>query len=121
MEETFAKAEEMAEHIKKYLNNRISTVKLSTAEKSSKILSIIIAIALSLMVFVFFIVFASISLAYAFSKWTGEFYWGFLIVAGIYFLVGILVWILKERLLQLPIMNAILQLLFKEEDDDEEN
>ena len=122
METTFAKVEEMAVHVKEYVNNRIASVKLSAAEKSSKLMANVIAIAITMMVFVFFVVFASIALAYAFASLTGEFYWGFLIVAGIYLLLGVLVWLMKEKLLRLPIMNAMLQLLFKEDDElDEED
>jgi predicted transporter len=121
MEETFAKVEDLAAHVKEYVNNRISSVKLSVAEKSSKMAANIIAMALVVLVFVFFIVFASIALAHVFAKLTGELYLGFLIVAGIYFLLGLLVWMMKERVLRLPIMNAMLQQLFKEEEADEEN
>ena len=42
-------------------------------------------------------------------------------MAGIYLLIGILVWSLKERILRMPIMNAILQQLFNEEEDSDEN
>jgi energy-coupling factor transporter transmembrane protein EcfT len=121
MEDTFIKIEQMAAHAKEYVNNRIAEVKLSSAEKTSKLLAIIIAIAVSMLVFIFFIAFASTALAFALAKWTGEFYWGFLIVAGIYFLLGMLVWILKEKLLRFPIMNAMLQQLFKADTDNEEN
>ena len=37
MEDTFAKAEELAEHVKEYINNRMDSVKLNSAEKSSKL------------------------------------------------------------------------------------
>ena len=122
MEDTFAKVEDLAAHVKEYINNRLESVKLSVAEKSSRLLSILIAITIALLVLIMFIIFASIALAYAFAKLTGEFYWGFLIVAGIYLLAGILVWTLKEKIIQLPIMNGILNKLSNEEEEpDEEN
>jgi energy-coupling factor transporter transmembrane protein EcfT len=120
MEKTFAKVEELADHVKEYINNRIASVKLSIAEKTSAVLSNIIAMIFVLTVFVFFIVFAGITLAFVFAKLTGEYYWGFLIVAGIYLLMGLLVWALKEKLIRLPIMNAILQQLSKEETDEQD-
>jgi hypothetical protein len=121
MEDTFARVEDLATHVKEYVNNRIASVKLSAAEKSSKLLANIIAMAAVVMVFVFFVVFASIALAYVFAKITGEYYWGFLIVSGIYLLLGTMVWILKEKILRLPIMNAMLQHLFKDNETDNEN
>lgn len=120
MEKTFAKVEEMAEHVKEYVNNHISSAKISVAEKTSGVLATIIAVMVSLMVFLFFIIFSSVALAFVFAKLTGEYYWGFLIVAGIYLLIGILVWSLKEKLLRMPIMNALLQQLFKEEEEADE-
>ena len=119
MEKTFAKVEEMADHVKEYVNNHISSAKISVAEKTSGILANIIAVAIVLTVFLFFIIFSSVALAFAFAKLTGEYYWGFLTVAGIYLLMGILVWALKEKLLRMPIMNSILQQLFKDEEADE--
>lgn len=119
MEDTFAKAEELAEHVKEYINNRMDSVKLNAAEKSSKLAATVIASVVVAMFFISFLFFASTALAFVFSKLTGALSWGFLIVAGIYLLLGALVWLLKDRILQLPIMNAMLQQLFTEEDDDE--
>lgn len=121
MKETFAKVEEMADHIKEYVNNRVTTVKLKTAEKSSKILAQIIALTVVIVIFLIFIVFAGIALAYALAKLTGEFYWGFLIVAVFFLLIAWLTWITKEKLIRLPIMNAILHQLFNEAEPDEKN
>lgn len=117
MQETFSKVEDLVVHVKEYIDNRIASVKLSAAEKSSRLLANTIAVAVSLIIFVFFIVFAGISAAYAFAKLTGEYYWGFLIVAGIYLLIGIIVWLSREKILRLPIMNAMLRQLFKEEEE----
>ncbi len=120
MEKTFAKVEELADHVKEYVNNRMDSVKLSVAERSSAVLSAIIAMIVVMVVFVIFIVFTGIALAFVFARLTGEYYWGFLIVAGIYLLIGILVWTLRAKLLQLPIMNAILHQLFKDEEATDE-
>ena len=118
MKDTFARVEEMTAHVKEYVNNRMASVKLSAAEKSSKLIANVIALVVVLVVFALFIVFAGIALAFAFARLTGEFYWGFLIVAGIYLLLGILVWQVKEKIIQLPIMNTMLQQLFKEDEED---
>jgi hypothetical protein len=120
MEETFTKVEELAEHVKEYVNNRIAGVKLSTAEKSSAVIANIMARLIITVVFVFFIAFASVAAAYLLAKLTGELYWGFLIVAGIYLLIALVVWGLRERILRMPIMNSMLQQLFKNDDDEKD-
>ncbi len=121
MEDSFNKAEDLAIHVKEYVNNRIASVKLSAAEKSSKMLANMIATTIVALVFLFVIVFASISLAYALAILTGALHWGFLIVAGIYLFLGLFVWLMKERLLRMPIMNSMLNQLFKEDEDDSKN
>ncbi len=117
MEETFVKAEELAEHVKEYINNRMDAVKLNTAEKSSKLAATVIASVVVAIFFSTFLFFASTALAFVFSRLTGALSWGFLIVGGIYLLLGVIIWVLKEHILQLPIMNALLQQLFTEEND----
>lgn len=117
MEKTFAKIDELVVHTKAYMNNQIDIVKLNAAEKGSKIMATVITMAISFLVFGLCIVFASFALAFVFAKLTGELYWGFLIVAGIYFLLGFFLWLLREKLLRIPILNALLKQLFKEEDE----
>lgn len=119
MEKAFAKAEELAGTIKEYVNNRIESVKLNAAEKSSAVMANVIAGAIVAVVFIFFIVFASVALAFGLGEWLGKTWAGFLIVAGLYFLVGIIVWLARTKIIRLPIMNAFIQQLIKTEDDEE--
>jgi len=118
MEKTFTKAEEFGEHLKEYLNNRISSVKLRTAEKSSAIIANFISKAITFLVFVFFIALVSVSLKL--GNMMGEMYFGFLIVTGIYLLLGIVIWVSRERILEIPIMDAMLRQLFKTTEDEED-
>lgn len=121
MESLFSRLEQLAMHIKEYAQNRIASVKLSAAEKFSKLISSIFAAAVVAVIFFMFLVFAGIAAAYALAEWTGKLYWGFLLVSGIYLVLGIVVWVAKEKLIRLPVMNALLQQLFKEEEINEEN
>src|SRR5688500_9993188 len=108
MEQILSRAEELAAHVKKYINNHVSTLKLRAAEKSSKLISAMIAFSAAAVVFLFFLVFAGIAAAYALAEWTGKLYWGFLLAAGIYLALGIFIWMAKEKLIRLPVMNALL-------------
>jgi energy-coupling factor transporter transmembrane protein EcfT len=92
-------------------------VKLNTAEKSSKLAATVIASVVVGIFFFSFLFFASTALAFVFSRLTGELWLGFLIVAVIYLLLGIIIWSFKDRLLQLPIMNSLLQQLFTDDDE----
>ncbi|HVZ56345.1 MAG TPA: phage holin family protein [Chitinophagaceae bacterium] len=115
MQDSFAKVEELAAHIKEYIHIRIAAVKLSTAEKTSKIIANLLAVVIVVVIFLFFLLFLSLAAAYALAKWTGAFYWGFLLVAVLYLVAGIVVWKMRERILRFPILNALLQQFFNEE------
>ena len=121
MSKVFTKMEELASHAKDYINTKIDQVKLNTAEKTSSVLANIIAGRIVAKVFIFFLVFSSIAGAYALSGWIGETYAGFLIVAGFYLLTGFVVWLGKERIIRIPVMNSIIRQLFKNIEGNEED
>lgn len=120
MEKTFARVEELADTIKEYVNTRIESVKLSAAEKSSAVVANVLAGIIVAIVFLFFIVFASVALAFGLGEWIGKTWAGFLIVAGLYLLIGIIVWAARGKLIRLPLMNAMIQQLFKKDEEDED-
>ncbi|HEX2924782.1 hypothetical protein SAMN05444410_10767 [Hydrobacter penzbergensis] len=79
-----------------------------------------IAVAIVSILYLLLVVFISIALAFALGKWTGQLYCGFLIVTGLYFVAGLVIWLTKEQLLRFPIMNAILKQLSNERSDEED-
>ncbi|MBK7434341.1 MAG: phage holin family protein [Chitinophagaceae bacterium] len=119
MDKLFSKAEELADSLKDYVNTRIDEVKLSTAEKSSAIIANILAGIVVAVVFLFFFIFGSMALAYGLGEWIGKTWAGFLIVSGLYLLIGIVVWAGRGKLIRLPIMNAMLRQLFKNDEDED--
>lgn len=117
MEEVFTRLEQLAGHVKEYINNRLDAAKLNVAEKTSKSTATVLAF-MGVLVFLFlFIIFTGIAIAYALSEWTGKLYWGFLIVAGLYLAGGIIIWVARARLIQMPVMNAILRQLSPEKEN----
>lgn len=51
------------------------------------------------------------------SEWTGSYYAGALIVAVIFLLLALLFWVRKDKLIRIPVLNAILKQLFHDEKD----
>lgn len=121
MEKTFKKIEELAAHVREYVQNGIAAIKMSAAEKLSALLANILAKAIVAIFFLFFLLFASLSLAFALKSYTGGFASAFLLVAGIYFLLCILVWTGREKLLRQPILQSLLAQLFTQQQNDEED
>lgn len=120
MENAFARVEELADTIKEYVNTRIESVKLSAAEKSSAVIANVLAGIIVAAVFLFFIIFASIALSFGLGEWIGKTWAGFLIVACLYLLTGMVVWVARGKIIRLPIMNALIQQLSGNDEDNED-
>jgi uncharacterized membrane protein YqjE len=124
MEQTWIKAEEMAQTIKEYVNNRTDQLKLSAAEKTAVLVSVLIAAGIAAVFFVFTVLFLAIALSIYMSEVLGAPYFGYLFTAAVVFIIGLIVWIFRKKIIQYPMMNALLKHLFeqeKEEDNDEED
>jgi hypothetical protein len=119
MEKTFARVEELADTLKEYVNIRIESVKLNAAEKSSVVIANLIAGIIVAMVFLFFIIFASVALSYGLGEWIGNTWAGFLIVATLYLIFGVVVWFARVKIIRLPIMNALIEQLFSKDDEED--
>ena len=119
MEKTFERVEELAGTIKEYINTRMDALKLGVAEKSSSVIANVLAGVIVFGVFILFIIFASIALSFGLGEWIGKTWAGFLIVAGLYLLAGIIVWSGRNKIIRLPIMNAMIRQLFSKEEEEE--
>ncbi|GBL35466.1 hypothetical protein EMGBS15_10610 [Filimonas sp.] len=118
MEKVFAKAEELAGNLKNYVNARIDEVKFEAAEKTSALLANLLAGLIVSLIFLFFIGFASVAIAICLGNWIGHLWAGYLCVAVFYLLAGIIVWIGREKLIRLPIMNSLIRQLFGTHEED---
>src|SRR5689334_468848 len=108
MEEQETVIESLVENVEKYTATTIELAKLKSILKTSDILSNI-AVSLVLLVLAFLaIVFLSIGVAFWLGDLLGSGYAGFLIVAGFYALTGILLYLLRKRLIKGPISNALI-------------
>lgn len=121
MSEEFNKFESLAEQLKAYVNTRVSQVKLSVAEKLSNLAATIIAMLLSALVFFLFLTLFCVAAALLIGQWLNSLWLGFLIVSGFVLLFGLIIWLAKDRIFRLPIMNALIEALFENEDEDEKD
>jgi hypothetical protein len=117
MDSVFSRVEELADNAKEYVNTRIESVKLDAAEKSSVLIANGVARVVVAIVFIFFIGLASIALSLVLGEWIGKLWAGFLAVACFYLLIGIIIWIAREKLIRVPVMNALIQQLFKHDEE----
>ncbi len=116
MDNLFSKVEDLAASIKEYVNTRIDSLKLNAAEKGSKIAANGVASAFVGVFVLLSIGLGSIALSLLLGEWMGKTWAGFLVVAGFYLLISIIIWKAREKLVRRHIMNAIIQQLFREDE-----
>ena len=120
MTQDFNNADGFVEQVKEYVNTRLAQLKLLFAEKTSKVMSVMIAVVISALVFFLFLVLICIAGAIILGQWLESFWLGFVIVGGIVFVVGLILWIFKDRLIRQPIMNALINVMFDKEEDEKD-
>lgn len=117
MSEDFKKIESLVSELKDYVNTRVAQLKLAVAEKLSSIFAYAITILMAALVFFLILVFISVAMAIAIGQWLNSLWLGFLIVAGICLILGIVMWVSKDKLFRRPIMNKMISVLFENENE----
>lgn len=118
MEKLFTKIENLVGSVKEYVNTRIESVKLNAAEKSSAVIANAIAGIVVAVVILFSMGLASVALSILLGQWIGKLWAGFLVVACLYLVIGLMIWVAREKWIRLPVMNALIRQLFKEDEED---
>lgn len=116
----FNNAETFVDQVKEYVNTRLAQLKLSFAEKTSKVIAIMIAGVMLALVFFLFLVLVCIAGAIVMGQWLGSSWLGFLVVAGIVLLAGFILWLSKDWLIRRPIMNALINAIFDNDEDEKD-
>jgi archaellum biogenesis protein FlaJ (TadC family) len=94
-----------------YIDDKVDLVKLKTADKAGSAVSGVIVGLVVARLSLFIIIFLSFSAAFAISEATGKYYLGFLLVAAFYILLAAVLIIFREKLVTMPVINAILKKL----------
>jgi uncharacterized membrane protein YbhN (UPF0104 family) len=121
MSEEFEKAESLFSELKEYVNTRVAQAKLSIAEKLSIIITYAIMILMVALVFFLFLVLLCVAGALAIGQWLENIWLGFIIMAALSLLLGLLMWMAKDRILRKPIMNLLIKTLFENDDENEKD
>ena len=112
--------EETQDVLESYVNNRLRLLKLQTAEKSSRVVTLLFA-GLVIGIFSFFILlFLSLVAAYYFSEKLHSQFYGFGIVALIYIVLLLLALYLRKKYLDKYVFDRVVKILFDSNTDDDE-
>jgi hypothetical protein len=106
IEDLFEKAEE-------YVKTNIQLAKLKATDKVAEIVgSLVTQIAIVVLAF-FFLLMVNIGIAFWLGSVLGQTYYGFLIVAGFYALLAIIVYAFRKSIIKTPISNSIISQILK--------
>ena len=118
--------DETFELVKKYTEERLLLLKIQTAKKTAKITSKVIFIFMAAILLFFVVMFLGLMLSYYFAEKLNSNFYGFSIVAGMYFTLLLLFIILYKAYFSGRIMDMITGIFFEndpndDDDDDEED
>ena len=104
---TIALLESLYIQSKEYLENRVDLVKMKVADKTASIVSAVITgVALFVVFFIFFIV-LNIGLGLLIGDLVGRASWGFLILAALYAIAGLILFSARNKIFKSPITSMI--------------
>jgi hypothetical protein len=110
------------EQIMVYLDLKVGYLKLHVAEYLIRFFSGLVLWMVLFFILFFVIVFGSFAFAYWFGELTGKWSLGFLIIAGFYIFLALIIYVLKKSIIVKPFTNHILSQMdldkFNEEEDE---
>ena len=118
MEKLKEKIEETGAHLIEFYETQTELKKMQLMGKTSKVFSSASSILLVAFIFLLVILFASVAAAFVISTLTGHRYLGFLVVALLYLLLGILLLVNRKRWIETPLMNSMIKAFYKNDHED---
>lgn len=115
LEELKDNVEEIQENAKAYVESSIAYYKLwgfKVAMKSTTLILKFILIAICMMIVLLFM---SVAAALAIGDLLNSYVVGFLIVAGVYFVLALLLFMIKDKIVEGPILEKFSEIFFNED------
>lgn len=110
---------ELSENVKDYLKLRLDLLKLTITEKMASIGSFFLVSVIFFILFLFVLMFFSLAFIFWFRDQIGAAYVGALIIAGVYIIVGIVIFLLRNKLFINPLVERLSKILMEETSENE--
>ncbi len=101
--------EELFEKLKDYADTRINLFRLKSINKASGLMSSVITMVILSVFFFLVLLCITIGAAILIGEWTGKVYCGFFIVAGIYLIIGLVFYFMRDKWLRAPVSNKLIK------------
>lgn len=109
METENSTVEDLFYKTRDYVNTRIDLFKLKAINKTSSVFSITVATLFLIGISLIVLLFLSAGLAFYLGEILGAVHYGFFIVAGIYILIGLFVFLFRKAILKTPFSNWLIR------------
>lgn len=113
-EELKENSENIQEHVTKYIENNLEYYKLRSFKMAMKSTTAILKFSLILLCIAMVLLFCSFALAFAFGNYFDSYPLGFLIVGGIYLFFTIVLFFVKDKIVEGPILEKFSEIFFND-------
>ena len=107
-------SEDIQNQVQDYFEKSVSYYKLWGFKVAMKSTTMILKFVLILLCFSMVLLFGSIGLAFALSNYFGSYTFGFLSVGGIYLIATLLLFLVKEKVIEGPILEKFSEIFFND-------
>jgi hypothetical protein len=113
MDNIATNVELLFEKAKNYTETSLELYKLNAIDKTADVVSSLISRIALLLFVAMFTLFVNIALSLYLGKLLGEYYYGFLVVSGFYFILSILLYFYSNKYIKIPVTNLVIAKLLK--------
>ena len=115
LEELQDNIEDIQENAKAYVESSIAYYKLWGFKVAMKLTTLILKFTLIAMCLMIVMLFLSVAAALAIGQLMNSYVVGFLIVAGVYFILAMLLFMVKDKIVEGPILEKFSEIFFNED------
>ena len=112
--------QELFDDVKEYVITQRNLLFTVASKKGADVFYVAIVSAIFLLILWFFLIMFSFAVAFGLGKLLNNLFFGFSLVALFYVLLGVLVWMLKDRWIKTPLLKLFFNLLAANKTPDHE-
>jgi len=97
----------LLDRIEDFVKTNIELYQYKAIDKGTELASSAISIVIMAIFFILGFIIVSVGLALLIGSWLGNNYYGFFIMGGIYFLIGLVVFLFRNAWIKSPLINSL--------------
>ena len=109
MESKPTNVEELFQKLREYAEVQLDLFKLKGINKVSGFMSSVITIGILIILFSGVLICITIGAALLIGAWLGKVYYGFFIVGGIYLIIGLVIYSMRDKLIKTKVSNKLIK------------